>query len=73
METISPLLILDDLKGRKLAAQLNLEYTGTLGILILAKQQGIIPSLKVYFEKIKETDFRISPSLLTSILRDLGE
>jgi predicted nucleic acid-binding protein len=73
MELSSPLLILDDLKGRKLASQLNLKYTGTLGVLILARQKGIIPLLKPYFEKIKETDFRIAPDLLQKILEELGE
>jgi predicted nucleic acid-binding protein len=51
IETPSPLLILDDLKGRTFASQLNLKYTGTLGLLIIAKQQGIITKLKPYFEK----------------------
>ncbi len=51
LELPSPLFILDDLKGRKLALQLNLKFTGTLGVLILAKQQGIIPLLKPFFEK----------------------
>ena len=73
MELPSPLLILDDLKGRKLAAQLNLKYTGTLGLLILAKQDKIIPLLKPYFDKIKTTDFRIAPDLLQRIMEQLGE
>ncbi|MDB5004194.1 MAG: hypothetical protein JWQ34_2419 [Mucilaginibacter sp.] len=73
MELSSPLLILDDLKGRNLASQLNLKYTGTLGILILAKQQGIIPMLKPYFERIKLTDFRVSLTLLQTILEASGE
>jgi predicted nucleic acid-binding protein len=73
MELSSPLLILDDLKGRKLASQLNLKYTGTLGVLILARQKRIIPLLSPYFRKIKETDFRIAPDLLQKILEELGE
>jgi predicted nucleic acid-binding protein len=73
MELNSPLLILDDLKGRKLAYQLNLKFTGTLGVLILAKQEGIIALLKPYFDKIEKTDFRITPDLLQRILRELGE
>lgn len=38
LEMELPLLILDDLKGRKLASSLNLRYTGTLGVLVTAKQ-----------------------------------
>lgn len=36
-ETESPLLLLDDLKARKLASKLNLRFTGTLGIIHKAK------------------------------------
>lgn len=73
MELPSPLLILDDLKGRKLASQLKISYTGTLGVLVLAKNKGIITALKPYFDKIMDTDFRISPDLLQSILNESGE
>jgi len=45
-----PLLLLDDLKARKLAFKLNLKYTGTLGVIHRAKQMGVLekvrPSLK---------------------------
>lgn len=73
METPSSLLIIDDLKGRKLALTLNLMHTGTLGVLILAKNRGIIPLLKPYFEKIQSTNFRTSPILVADILKQAGE
>jgi len=65
------LLIVDDFKGRRLASQLNIKFTGTLGVLIAAKQQNKIPSLRPYFELIKSTNFRIDPLLLERILKDL--
>lgn len=40
------LLLLDDLKARKLAKQLGLSYTGTLGIITKAKKKQIIDSVK---------------------------
>ena len=67
------LLIIDDLKGRKLAEGLKLTYTGTLGILLKAKQDGIIFSLHPFFEKIKLTNFHISHNLLDNILKEAGE
>jgi predicted nucleic acid-binding protein len=73
MELPSPLLILDDLKGRNLALHLNLKHTGTLGVLILAKQKGIIPLLRPLFDKIRLTDFRIPEVLLQNILKAFGE
>ena len=63
IETQNSKVILDDNKARKVASQLGIEFTGTLGIIIKAKLNGIIPSIKPYLEKIKETNFRISPEL----------
>jgi predicted nucleic acid-binding protein len=37
-EMESSLLLLDDLKATKLAAKLNLKFTGTLGVILVAKQ-----------------------------------
>ena len=53
-------LILDDIKARKIAQGLGLNITGTIGIIIKAKLQNIIPSIKPIIEKIKLTNFRIS-------------
>lgn len=60
IETGNALLIIDDNKGRKLAAKLNLAYTGTLGVILKAKQAGIIPYIKPIIEKIQRTNFRFS-------------
>ena len=67
-EVNSPLLILDDLKARNLAERLHIKFTGTLGVLVDAKQEGIIPSLSPYFDKIVRTDFRIPESFLKILL-----
>lgn len=56
-------LILDDIKARKIAQGLGLNFTGTIGIIIKAKLQSIIPSIKPIIEKIKQTNFRISPEV----------
>ncbi len=53
-------LILDDYKARKIAEQLNVNITGTLGIIIKAKLSGTIPSIKPILAKIKQTNFRLS-------------
>jgi predicted nucleic acid-binding protein len=67
-EVVLPSLILDDLKSRKLADQLKLEFTGTIGVLVLVKKNGIIPLLLPYFEMIRKTNFRISESVLKILL-----
>jgi hypothetical protein len=40
-----------------------LNFTGTIGIIIKAKLQNIIPSIEPIIEKIKQTNFRISPEV----------
>ncbi len=67
------LLIIDDLKGRKLAQRLNLTITGTLGLILTAKKEGVLPRIKPIFDKIQATNFRIAPSLLQNILQEAGE
>ncbi len=63
LETPNSTIILDDYKARKIAKQLGINYTGTIGVIIKAKLNGIIPSIKPILEKIKQTDFRISVEL----------
>ena len=62
------LLLLDDLKARKLAAKLDLKYTGTLGIITKAKNEGLIDMVKPVLDNIQDTDFRISNKILKEIL-----
>ncbi len=62
------LLLLYDLKARKLATKLNLKYTGTLGIITKAKNKGLIEKVKPVLDKIQKTDFRISEKILKEIL-----
>lgn len=67
------LLILDDRKARKLANELNIKYTGTIAILLDAKQAGHIEFIKPMLQKIKQTNFRISPELEKLVLEKAGE
>ncbi|GAK49802.1 hypothetical protein U14_01026 [Candidatus Moduliflexus flocculans] len=69
LETPNSLLILDDLKARKLANQLHLKYTGLLGILVKAKQQGVLPSVRDVLRQLRSVNFRISVAMEQEILR----
>ena len=66
-------MILDDLKARKLAKQLQLKFTGLLGILLKAKQQHIISSVTDIFTQLKKANFRVSEKLEKALLRLAGE
>ena len=73
MEIPDSTVILDDYKARKIASQLDINFTGTLGIIIKAKLKGIIPSIKPFLEKIKQTNFRLSVELELQALKEAGE
>ena len=73
LEIQNSTLILDDFKARKIAQQLGISFTGTIGVIIKAKLNGIIPSIKPYLEKIKETNFRISAEIELQALKEAKE
>ena len=66
-------LIIDDLKGRKVAERLGLRYSGSFGLILKAKQIGVIESIRPILDKIKETDFRFNDQLFKTILKKSGE
>lgn len=66
-------VILDDLKARKMAEYLGVNYTGTIGVIVKAKLNGIILSIKPFLGKLKQTDFRISEELEMESLRQAKE
>ncbi|WP_293309654.1 DUF3368 domain-containing protein [Pedobacter sp. UBA5917] len=73
IETHADLLIIDDAEGRRFAKKLELNITGTVGVILNAKLNGIIPLVKPYILKIQQTNFRISEWLTTQIIKDAGE
>jgi predicted nucleic acid-binding protein len=63
------LLLLDDLKARKLATQLNFKITGALGIIHKAKQMSIVDKVKPFIDKLLLTDFRVAENIIEEILK----
>jgi len=73
LETKDCLLIIDELKGRREAKALGINYTGIMGILIIAKEKKIISSVSAIIEEIQKTDFRLSSELIEETKRKSGE
>lgn len=73
LETPHCTVILDDYKARKVAQSLQINITGTIGVIVKAKLKGIIPSIKPYLEKIRLTNFRLSYVLELQALKEAGE
>jgi predicted nucleic acid-binding protein len=63
------LLLLDDLKARKLATRLKFKITGTLGVIHKAKQMSIIDKVKPLIDKLLLTDFRVAENVIEEILK----
>ena len=66
-EISNSLLILDDLKARKLASKLGLRVTGTVAILLLAKEKGILLSIEELIIDLRNTNFRLSEELIEKL------
>lgn len=63
IEIPDSILILDDRAARKYAKGLGMNVTGTLGVIVKAKLDGIIPSIRPFVEAIRTTDFRFSATI----------
>ena len=73
MEKKDALLIIDEKKGRRVAISLGVNTLGTLGILLKAKDVGLLPSIKTEIETLESKGFRISETLKINILSKAKE
>lgn len=65
--------IIDDLQGRKCAASLNIPVRGTLGIVLAAKQRGIIPAARPIIEDMMKAGLYLSKKVLDQALTKVDE
>ena len=66
-------LIIDDLKGRQAAQQLGIPVTGTVGLIVKARQTGVIAAVRPLLDDLDAHQFRISSALRNEALRLVGE
>lgn len=66
-------VLMDEKKGRRKLAQLNIPKIGTLGILLKAKQFGLIAVLKPEIEELQRSGFSISHLVVEQVLEMAGE
>jgi len=67
------LVILDDMAARKTAKYLGLTVTGTMGVLVKAKQKQIIPAVKPILDEIMRNGFYISEKVVKMVLKSVDE
>ena len=67
-------VLIDERRGRMIAARLNLHYTGILGVLVEAKSQGFISTVEPLLDElINKAGFWVAEPLYKSVLRLVNE
>ena len=66
-------MLMDEARGRRIAAARGLTLTGTPGTLILAKKHGLIERVAPHFTRLVEEDFYTGDTLYEKVLRRAGE
>ena len=67
------LVILNDRDARRYAEQIGVPFTGTVGLLLEAKERGFIDAVTPLLNVLLENGVRLSPSLINDTLQQAGE
>ena len=73
LETQDPLLLLDDRDARRYAQTLGLEISGTLGLLLRAKERGILGAVRPVLDRLQALRFRLNAKTRQMVLKRAGE
>jgi predicted nucleic acid-binding protein len=72
-ELSAGLLILDERHARTVAHHMGLPVTGTLGVLIAAKNAGMVAAIKPLLGQLSAAGFYIGPQIIAQALLLAGE
>lgn len=73
MEIPGAVLILDDALARQVGHAMHLPMRGTLGLLLDAKQAGLISEVKPLLDQLSALRFRLSRETYDAVLKLAGE
>jgi predicted nucleic acid-binding protein len=65
--------IIDDRAARNCAITFGIPVRGTLGVVLLAKREGLVPHVQPVFEQLLDIGLRIAPGVLEKALDLAGE
>jgi predicted nucleic acid-binding protein len=63
--------LIDDFDGRAEAVRRNLRVTGTLGVIVLAHQRGLL-DFEAALARLRQTNFYLSAELVQLVRRRLS-
>lgn len=67
-------LLMDERKGRRIAAKQGVPVIGLLGVILMARKRNIIPSARQIVERIdQEAGFYLSSQVKETALKTVGE
>lgn len=66
-------MILDDQQARAVAKNMGLFFIDTVGILVRAKQKGVVSAIKPLLEALESNGFYLSEALKVEALHLVGE
>ena len=72
-ERNTDLFLIDERAARKKAATLELTTIGTLGVLLMAKDQGLISAIEPLLADLRRVGFHMSEELYDQVLQSAGE
>ena len=73
LERPAALLLLDDRHARRQARALGLQISGTLGVLLLAKERGLLGAVKPVLDRLQALRFRLDAATRRTVLDLAGE
>jgi len=72
-EIEADLILIDERKARAVAERLGLDAIGTLGILVILKNRGMITEVRPLLDQLRSFNFRLSDQLYNEILSQADE
>jgi len=73
LERPGALLLLDDALARRYARLLGLTFTGTLGVILRAKQAGYVRNVQPILDRLDALHFRLDAATREAVLKLAGE
>jgi uncharacterized protein len=66
-------VLMDEKKGRRKLSQMGINKIGTLGILLKAKQIGLLDAIRPEIEKLQQQSFSMSQDVIDAVLKEANE